>query len=99
MFCQGFDDARLIAVHLKMLMSHHIMCCRGNRSTVKSFVFILLQENSKVALVQEFCEQGDLLGLLRKNCGRLSERVAVQLVLQPLVSALLYLHARGVTHR
>jgi len=57
------------------------------------------QEGNQVALVQKFCEQGDLLKLLQKCGGRMNERAAVQVVIHPLLTVLLYLHARGVTHR
>lgn len=36
------------------------------------------QEGNQVALVQRFCEQGDLLKLLQKCGGRMNERAAVQ---------------------
>ncbi len=50
-------------------------------------------------MVQEFAECGDLLQFMQKNGGRLNERQAVQLVLQPFLRALHYLHSRGVMHR
>ncbi|GBF97654.1 aurora protein [Raphidocelis subcapitata] len=56
-------------------------------------------EGNQVALVQRFCGQGDLLKLLHKCGGRMNERAAVQAVIHPLLTVLLYLHARGVTHR
>ena len=36
------------------------------------------QEGSQVALVQKFCEQGDLLRMLHRCGGRMNERAAVQ---------------------
>lgn len=57
------------------------------------------QEGNQVALVQRYCGQGDLLKTLQRCGGRMGERAAVQAVVQPLLTVLLYLHARGVTHR
>ena len=36
------------------------------------------QEGNQVALVQRYCQQGDLLKLLQKCGGRMNERAAVQ---------------------
>lgn len=49
--------------------------------------------------MQKYCGQGDLLKTLQRCGGRMSERAAVQGVVHPLLTVLLYLHARGVTHR
>jgi serine/threonine protein kinase len=50
-------------------------------------------------MVQEYAGGGDLFGLLQRYGGRLSERVAVQLVLEPFLRVLQHLHARGIAHR
>lgn len=52
-----------------------------------------------MVLVQEYAEGGDLYRLLHKNGGRLAERQAVEMVLQPFLLALHYLHTRGIMHR
>lgn len=52
-----------------------------------------------MALVQRFAEGGDLLRALHRSGGKLSERTAVQMVIQPLCQALMYLHSKGITHR
>lgn len=57
------------------------------------------QEANDVVLVQEYAEGGDLYRLLHKNGGRLAERQAVEMVLQPFLLALHYLHTRGIMHR
>ncbi len=52
-----------------------------------------------MVLVQEWAARGDLLNFAHQQGGRLSERQAVSLVLQPFMLALAYLHSRGVAHR
>ncbi len=52
-----------------------------------------------MVMVQEFCDGGDLFALLQKYGGRLSERVAVQMVLDPFIRVIQYLHSRGIVHR
>lgn len=59
----------------------------------------LLQEHNRVVLVQEFATGGDLLRVVYKCGGRLCERQAVNLVLQPFLTALHYLHTQGIVHR
>jgi aurora kinase len=62
-------------------------------------LYAAFQEGHRVALVQRFAEGGDLLRALHRSGGRLSERTSVQMVVQPLLQALLYLHSKGITHR
>lgn len=52
-----------------------------------------------MVLVVEFCTGGDLLRLMYKCGGRLLERQAVNMVLQPFLTALHYLHTQGIVHR
>ena len=59
----------------------------------------VLQENDRVVLAQRYAEGGDLLRALHKAGGRLTERSAVQMVVQPLLNCLVYLHSKGITHR
>lgn len=47
-----------------------------------------LQEGERVVMVQEFADGGDLFNLLQKYGGCLSERVAVQMVLDPFLRVL-----------
>ncbi len=47
-----------------------------------------------MVIVQEYAAGGDLLRYMYKLGGRLTERQAVNLVLQPFLSALLYLHSQ-----
>jgi aurora kinase len=58
-----------------------------------------LQENYRVVLAQRYAEGGDLLRALHKAGGRLTEKSAVQMVIQPLLNCLVYLHGKGITHR
>lgn len=46
------------------------------------------QEGDRVVLVQEFADGGDLLSLLQRHGGRLGEKVAVPLVLDPFLRVL-----------
>ena len=48
---------------------------------------------------QEYAEGADLFTILQRYGGRLSERLAVQLVLDPFMRVLNYLHSRGIIHR
>ncbi|KAG2487001.1 hypothetical protein HYH03_014373 [Edaphochlamys debaryana] len=56
-------------------------------------------EAGTLVLVQEYAPSGDLLGLLHAHGGRCDEATVVQIVLRPLLDALLYLHRWGVVHR
>ncbi|PNH09599.1 Serine/threonine-protein kinase Aurora-3 [Tetrabaena socialis] len=62
-------------------------------------LFAAFQEGDKVILVQEYADGSDLFTLLHKYGGRLSERLAVQLVLEPFLRVLQYLHSRAIIHR
>eukprot|EP00798_Chlamydomonas_sp_ICE-L_P009633 gene9633-7547_t len=57
------------------------------------------QEGSRVVLVQEFAEAGDLFTLLHRYGGRLPERTAVEMVLHPFLMVLQYLNMECVAHR
>ena len=57
------------------------------------------QEGDKVVMVQEYADGADLFNVLHKYGGRMSERLAVQLVLDPFMRVLGYLHGKGVIHR
>jgi hypothetical protein len=48
----------------------------------------ILQEGDRVVMVQEWADGGDLFNLLQKYGGCLSERVAVQMVLDPFLRVL-----------
>ncbi|GBF96843.1 aurora protein [Raphidocelis subcapitata] len=62
-------------------------------------LYAAFQEGDFVVMVQEFADGGDLFALLQKHGGRLGERVAVSLVLEPFLRVLQYLHTRGIAHR
>jgi serine/threonine protein kinase len=49
--------------------------------------------------VQEYADGRDLFTLLHKYGGKLSERLAVQLVLDPFLRVLHYLHTNNIIHR
>eukprot|EP00899_Mesostigma_viride_P024139 jgi/Mesvir1/490/Mv11361-RA.1 len=52
-----------------------------------------------VYLVQEYCQGGDLLAVLKESGKRVPEEVLVPLVLAPLLQCLVRVHARGIMHR
>eukprot|EP00878_Enallax_costatus_P023847 GHUV01025401.1.p1 GENE.GHUV01025401.1~~GHUV01025401.1.p1 ORF type:complete len:365 (+),score=61.91 GHUV01025401.1:110-1204(+) len=57
------------------------------------------QEGDFVVLVQEYAAGGNLFDMLQKYGGRLTEHVTVQMVLEPFLRVLQYLHTRGIIHR
>ncbi|KAG2437895.1 hypothetical protein HXX76_005512 [Chlamydomonas incerta] len=67
-------------------------------SNVLQYYACFLEQN-RVVLVTEFCTGGDLLRIMYKCGGRLFERQAVNMVLQPFLTALHYLHTHGIVHR
>jgi hypothetical protein len=52
-----------------------------------------------VVMVQEYADGGDLFALLHKYGGRLSERIAVQMVLDPFLRVLQVRQGTGVRVR
>ena len=57
------------------------------------------QEDSRVILAQKYADGGDLLKALHHAGGRLTEHSAVSMVIQPLLSCMVYLHGKGIIHR
>lgn len=51
-------------------------------------VYAAVQEGDRVVMVQEYADGGDLFNLLQKYGGCLSERIAVQMVLDPFLRVL-----------
>lgn len=62
-------------------------------------LYAAFQQDNHVILVQEFAGGGDLFRLLQRYGGKLPERVCVELVLQPFLFVLHYLHQNGIVHR
>ena len=62
-------------------------------------LFAAFKEGDRVVMVQEYADGGDLFSLLQRHGGRLSEKVAVQMVLEPFLRVLNYLHTRSIAHR
>ncbi|KAG2491654.1 hypothetical protein HYH03_010024 [Edaphochlamys debaryana] len=52
-----------------------------------------------LVLVMEYAARGDLYGITQELEHRLDERRVAKVVLRPLLSALAYLHAKGICHR
>lgn len=61
--------------------------------------YALAQEGDRVVMVQEYADGGDLFALLHKYGGRLSERIAVQMVLDPFLRVLQVRQGTGVRVR
>lgn len=62
-------------------------------------LYAAFQQDNHVILVQEFAGGGDLFRLLQRYGGKLPERVCVELVMQPFLFVLHYLHHNGIVHR
>ncbi|PNH08646.1 Aurora kinase A [Tetrabaena socialis] len=62
-------------------------------------LFAAFQESNTLVLVQEYAPNGDLLALMHSHGGCVDEVTVVQVVLRPLLEAVLYLHRWGVVHR
>lgn len=84
--------------------------CKGQVSTASSWAVppshtlvycprCLPQEDSRVVLVQKYADGGDLLKALHHAGGRLTEHSAVSMVIQPLLSCMVYLHSKNIIHR
>eukprot|EP00955_Chlamydomonas_euryale_P001318 15404-Chlamydomonas_euryale.AAC.3 len=56
-------------------------------------------EGDHVVMVQEYADGADLFSVMQRYGGRMSERLTVQLVLEPFLKVLTHLHARGIIHR
>lgn len=56
-------------------------------------------EGDHVVMVQEYADGADLFSVMQRYGGRMSERLAVQLVLEPFLKVLTHLHSRGIMHR
>lgn len=68
------------------LLTNFRTCCTTCRDCCA------LQEGDRVVMVQEYADGGDLFNLLQKYGGCLSERVAVQMVLDPFLRVLQVCH-------
>ncbi|KAL6756955.1 kinase-like domain-containing protein [Haematococcus lacustris] len=62
-------------------------------------LYAAFQEGDRVVMVQEYADGSDLFTLLHKYGGRLSERLAVQMVIEPFLRVMHYLHLKGFIHR
>ncbi|GFR49704.1 hypothetical protein Agub_g11855 [Astrephomene gubernaculifera] len=61
--------------------------------------YAAFEDDERIYLVQEYAAGGDLFDDVKRRGGRLPEREVVQQVLYPYLTALAYLHARGIIHR
>ncbi|KAG1676372.1 hypothetical protein FOA52_001167 [Chlamydomonas sp. UWO 241] len=57
------------------------------------------QEADKVVLVEEYADGADLFNVMQQHGGAMTERLAVQLVLEPFIRVLHYLHTQKIMHR
>ena len=56
-------------------------------------------ERGNIYLLHEYARGGDVFALMNKSGGAFSEAQTCRQVIQPVASAVAYLHARGITHR
>ncbi|MEW5311311.1 MAG: hypothetical protein WDW38_003038 [Sanguina aurantia] len=77
---------REITLHSKMLHNNIVQ------------FYAAFMESNHVFIVQEFACGGDLHNFVYKCGGRMQERQAVSMVLQPFLKALHYLHTQGIVH-
>ncbi|EFJ40677.1 hypothetical protein VOLCADRAFT_69208, partial [Volvox carteri f. nagariensis] len=61
--------------------------------------YAAFEDDERIYLVQEYAAGGDLFDDVKRRGGRLPEREVVQHVLYPYLTALSYLHERGIIHR
>eukprot|EP00798_Chlamydomonas_sp_ICE-L_P026787 gene26787-4374_t len=57
------------------------------------------KEDDCVVVVLEHCSGGDLMKVMCKLNGRLTERQAVKHIMLPMLEVLGYLHSKGIVHR
>ena len=90
----------MVQVHDEVPLVTRVCVCackhlQGEAQLAMAPCFCLcVQECNCVVIVQEYAAGGDLLRFMFKCGGRLPERQAVNLVLQPFLSALLHLHSQ-----
>eukprot|EP00798_Chlamydomonas_sp_ICE-L_P032508 gene32508-17208_t len=98
-FCPGNDLLKV---------SRCLFCVQGcnKRSTsTRSWCKNAMQfspcfkDTDRVVVFQELCPGGDLLKMMHKLNGRLTERQAVKHVMTPMLEVLGYLHSQGIMHR
>jgi hypothetical protein len=93
-FLQGLTPLTVYQTFREVAL-HSTVVCDGCAA-----LWAAWREEDAVILAQEFVGGGDLAHALRGNWGgRVSERHAVSAVIEPLLTALQYLHARGIAHR
>ncbi|GLI66730.1 hypothetical protein VaNZ11_010671 [Volvox africanus] len=61
--------------------------------------YAAFMEGDNVFIIEEFADGGDLLGLLFKYGGKIPETAFLKLVAVPLLSAVNYMHSKGILHR
>ncbi|KAK9815326.1 hypothetical protein WJX72_001838 [[Myrmecia] bisecta] len=62
-------------------------------------LFAAFEDDQHVYMAQEYAAGGDLYEELKRSGGQLKERRTAREVLQPSLSALNYLHSKGIIHR
>ena len=62
-------------------------------------MYAAFEDSHNIYLVQEYAKGGDLYQELKRSDALLTEREVVQRFVEPLVSAIQYLHARSILHR
>lgn len=85
--CTANQVRREVAIHSRLTHTHIVS------------LYMVFQDTENLVLVQEYAEAGDLQGVIRWNGGRLTENLAVTVVLRPLLEAVNYLHRQEIIHR
>lgn len=90
--------AKLSKLNRKQVEREVILHSSLNHPHIIDF-YAAFEDDERIYLVQEFAAGGDLFDDVKRRGGRMSEAEVVQQVLHPYLSALTYLHARGIIHR
>ncbi|GFH26984.1 protein kinase domain-containing protein [Haematococcus lacustris] len=90
--CVSDFELRALMYNGNISMVYHAV---DRRSGVT--IALKLYKRAKLTAIER--HQGDVYGYLRANRGRLSEEVAVPLILEPFLSGLRLIHEQGLIHR
>ncbi|CAB1103443.1 unnamed protein product [Ectocarpus sp. CCAP 1310/34] len=106
---EDVNTGRLLVLKRSSLQSHEgrviyekeasIMRSLAHPNIVQIVTAVELQSSKTGAILMEFCPRGHLLEALNSLGGKLMEEEAVLSVMCDIVSAVKYLHDKGITHR
>ncbi|GAX83095.1 hypothetical protein CEUSTIGMA_g10521.t1 [Chlamydomonas eustigma] len=93
-----YNKSKLTRLNLKQIEREISIHASLHHPHIVEF-YAAFEDDNFIYLVLEYAEGGDLFDAVKQRGGRLSEAVVVQHVLHPYLSALMYMHKRGVIHR